>query len=202
MHISRVSPQSSWTARTSVLASLLLVGACTQELPTSRANEALSEVPPIPSASVSDPSTGTLGASISGYNKFMSPGPITYTSGVSGGVGPYRYDWFVQRCDWNGSCSPSLLYDSGNGMTSTSVYASADDMLIRVSLHVFDSQTYAFVGGASKQTINGVDGSADSGAGFDQSCELPSGFYPVLDYDTRHFRRNVCTGTREYDRPE
>jgi hypothetical protein len=68
---------------------------------------------------------------------------------------------------------------------------------IRIVVHVYDAQSVPFAGAVERTTTN-ITGPQTYIAA-NGLCEAPSTFYPVRDFDGKHYRRNGCTGIREYD---
>lgn len=191
------------TLRHIVIASVLSaisLGACQSEAPTS---PGVKQVPAGPAATVYDEASRTLGVSINGPNKATAPGNLTWRRIVSGGAGNYRYDWWQAYC-YNDIeyCSPLYLMQSGPD-TSFTVYYPSNIGKMEIALHVFDDQEVPFAGSASKDVVNMVVQTPYTNPNY--TCDYGQGYYPVSDWpapnpdDTRYYRRNGCTGAREYD---
>jgi hypothetical protein len=117
---------------------------------------------------------------------------------VSGGLGPYQYDWFKEYCYADsGWCSDLYQTNSGIGLSSISVEYPGEMIKIRIVVHVYDAQSVPFAGAVERTTTN-ITGPQTYIAA-NGLCEAPSTFYPVRDFDGKHYRRNGCTGIREYD---
>jgi hypothetical protein len=153
--------------------------------------------PDAPRLTAYDAATRTLGVSLSGPNKVTSQTWITMKAYVSGGVGPYTYDWFQQYCYADISyCSPMSQIRYNTPDDSIFVEYPGEMRKMRFVVHVRDAQAVPFAGSESRIVINTTQ-STITDSGF--SCDLGESYYPIVDFDGRHYRRNGCTGAREYD---
>lgn len=158
-------------------------------------------------SSTEDPSAQSLGILMHGpskaYFRENENGWYTFRATVSGGTGPYTYDWFQQYCykrnqdGTPGYCSVlHRIPDVVQGLDSIEKYYPPEMGRMDFVVHVYDAQTYAHVGTARRIVTNFMTSTPPS-SGF--SCTIDEGtFYPVKDFDNRDYRRNGCTGAREY----
>ena len=188
-----------------------LIAACSQnDSPTGPAGGLA--MPPGPSFNVTtnsstteDASTQSLSTSILGPNKayyrHYEDGWYSFRASVTGGTGPYTYDWFQQYCYKNnpdgtaGSCSSLYKFRSGVGLDSIRIFFPPEMGRIDYVVHVYDAQTYAHVGTA-RHLVHNFMTSTPPSSGF--SCDIGEPFWPVKGFDGRYYRRNGCTGAREY----
>lgn len=179
---------------------MISIASCQSDAPTS---PAMRSVPPAPALTVYDPASQTLSVAINGPNKSTAPGTLTWRRIVSGGSGNYRFDWFQAYC-YNDIelCSDLSLMQSGPD-TSFSVYYPANIGKMRIVLHVFDDQFDAFAGSSNRDVPNMVIQTPYTSPTY--TCDYGQGYYPTPDRvigfpdSTRYYRRNGCTGQREYD---
>lgn len=138
-----------------------------------------------------------------GPNKVLSPGYAKYrVRDIVGGVGPYRFYWFVERClVGNTSCNSPTLVDYGTGLDSVRVYVGNDLNNIYVSVQIDDLNS-TVSDGETLPTL--APGAFDhtSGTSF---CGTPT-YYPHPEVKqvggvptTRYYARNTCNGGRIYD---
>lgn len=146
--------------------------------------------------------TQSLGVSIGGYPHVSAPGTYTYWANVSGGTGPYTYDWFYSYCTNDTyECSDQMpLQNAG----TDSVPVEIPDFVGKIHLivHIYDSQGVPFAGSADYKVANLGNPDGTGGSGF--KCDLGENYYPVADFPdsqnvTHHYRRDGCTGARVYD---
>ena len=161
-----------------------------------------------PAFSVADPNTATLGVTVSGPNKYTerTTGYHTYRASVTGGVGPYYFDWYAEYCYTLQDCYGPAWVGGGWGDSTHVENLILDYRTVRVYAHVYDSQApYAYAGQSNVRTINFSTATSDGGIVW--NCTIGGTYYPVLgsrydDYGSPmgdwHYRRNLCTGAREY----
>lgn len=149
---------------------------------------------------VYDYSTQTLGVSTSGVNHYNSAGSYTYTGGVTGGTPPYTYDWFMSYCTADYSFCSDLSEIQGGTSNQVSLNLTADYSEVHLQLHVYDSSGLEFSGSASPlRVINTIPSANVTSQNSLFICEPDFSFYPVLDFNGKHFRRDLCDGTVHYD---
>jgi hypothetical protein len=186
-----------WKTLPSVSIVALLVAACADSGvgPTRDASPT-----PLRQASFStyDASTQTLGVAIGGPPHVDEPGTYTYWANVSGGTGPYTYQWFYSYCQNDiYECSDQLPVPNGTG-NSVPVEIPEFVWKLHLVVHVYDSQTVPYAGEADLYVVNL---SNEGGAGSGYKCDLGENFYPVPNFSVppRHYRRNGCTGAKVYN---
>ncbi len=150
-----------------------------------------------------DDASRTLAVSINGPNRVTSETSVTYRRIVSGGSGNYQYDWLREYCYGDGGtpyCSSLELLQSGPD-TSFTIFYPAEIGKMRIVLHVWDDQQQPYSGSASRITL-GIFPPGYTNP--DYTCDYGQGYYPIADYvpgfpdSTTYYRRNGCTGAREY----
>jgi hypothetical protein len=157
------------------------------------------------SSTTLDPSTESMGTSILGpskaYFRSTESGWYSFRATVSGGIGPYTYDWFQQYCykangdGTAGHCSTLYKIRSGVGLDSIRIFFPPEMARIDFVVHVYDAQTYAHVGTA-RHLVNNFLTAAPPSSGF--SCDIGEPFWPVKAFNGEYYRRNGCTGAREW----
>lgn len=179
--------------------------ACSSEAPTSAtAQRAITPTGGPNFFTSEDPSTKSLWTRVVGPTKITEAGDVTYRAAVSGGVGPYRYDWHQQYCYPNSTCSESYLIRSTWEVDTIQVYFPSEMHRFRFIVHVRDSQAEPHAGVATRTTVNMI---YNESGGSEFSCNLEQDYYPIADWppnpehhpdSTTYYRRNGCTGEREY----
>lgn len=201
------------SAPTLAIIGISLIAACSQiDSPDPTSPGGYLAVPQGPSFNVTanysttlDPSAQSLSTSILGpskaYFREHEDGWYTFRATVSGGTGPYTYDWFQQYCYANnpdgtsGYCSNLHRIPGDPGLDSIEKFFPPEMGRMDFVVHVYDAQTYAHVGTARRLVTNFMT-DAPASSGF--SCDIGEPFYPVKAFDGRYYRRNGCTGAREY----
>lgn len=157
-----------------------------------------------------DPNSQSLYTFINGPNKTWvhtdtSSGWYSYIADAGGGDGAYSYDWFQQYCyktnpdGTAGYCSPMGLIRSGAGLDSIRIFFHPDVGRMDFVVQVYDTQTNRHVGTARRVVKNFMISSPPPSSGF--GCDLGEHYFPhpvVIEDVTRWYRRNGCTGAREY----
>jgi hypothetical protein len=165
--------------------------------PTGLLPETKSSATALHYSSASDPSSQSISVSIGGFPHVSHDSTYTYWANVFGGTGPYTYDWFYSYCTVDPyTCSDQMpLMNAGTDSVPVEIYYPVGKVHLIVEVH--DAQTYAFVGAADYKVANlgNPDGTGSSAF----RCDLGEGYWPIVDFDGRHYRRNGCTGAREYD---
>jgi hypothetical protein len=205
--LSTLTQASSRRVKQTAMAGLLgmiSIAACQSDAPTS---PRMKSIPVAPASTIYDPGSQTLGVAINGPSKSTAPGTLTWRRIVSGGSGNYRFDWFQAYC-YNDIefCSELSLMQSGPD-TSFSVYYPENIGKMRIVLHVFDDQLEAFAGSSNRDVPNMVIQTPYTNPNY--TCDYGQGYYPVADIEpqfypdsTKYYRRNGCTGAREYAPPQ
>lgn len=188
----------------------VVAGSCLLAVIAGCSGEGPSEPRPAPAATftgapsfftTSDPGTQSLSTSITGPTKMteLNGQFITYRANVSGGTGPYFYDWWEQYCytDINFCSVPYHKY-SGVGLNSIEIFYPPEMSRMRYIVHVYDAQTYAYAGTANRTTVNMAAWNNDVSSGTTFSCDQGESVFPVRGFDNRYYRRDGCTGARVY----
>jgi hypothetical protein len=123
------------------------------------------------------------------------------------GPGQYHYDWFQEYCYGDGGtpyCSDLLLVQSGAD-TSFTVWYPASIGKMRIVLHMYDNQQGPQDPDAASGEKTTIGIFPPSYTNPDFTCDLGEHYYPVADFEpaffpdsTKYYRRNGCTGAKEY----
>jgi hypothetical protein len=124
---------------------------------------------------------------------------------VSGGTPPYQKTLFLQYCNYGYSpMMPSDCSELNEWVTTT-----ADSVLLEIHsdfwryrfvAHVMDAQGYAMSGAANKVMVGPAGpGASENDSGMSCAYDAPADWYPVQAFNGKHYRRNGCTGGRDYN---
>ena len=139
-----------------------------------------------------------------GPNKLLSPGYAKYkVRDIVGGVGPYRYYWFVERCFQTAtSCNAASLVDYGNGRDSIRVYLDGSMNEVHVTVQIDDLGSP----GSGGETLNTLAPGAFETTSLNSAfCTSTPNYYPFEgpivetaqgDSVQSYYARNTCNGSR------